>query len=390
MNMFRGFLELGKGKYRGSGVLGARRVYIEKKCTIALNNKGLPGTFTHDAEPLNVIIPTIIDENRERRYSLSMKKVLCTGLVVCDIPLGPVTADVFNEDHYRINPPVFRIGGDAANTAITLSKLGIASSMCGFVGNDITGDFIIKELSALGVDVSGMNRHPEKGTATSYILIEPGGERHFLVSSSMSSELSDAFIPERLITKADLVYLGSAMHMKRMDNGGAAALFRKAHSLGKITAADFGAGDGCDDWLSMLAPMLEETDVALPSYREAKKLTGRESLDDIRDCLSRFGVKLLVVKLGAEGSYVTDFSSEWKIPAYGEFKAVDTTGAGDSFAGGLVAGLLHGWTAPAAARFATAVAGFNVTKTGATAGVPDFQTAWEFVTKREGAGEFSV
>ena len=108
-------------------------------------------------------------------------------------------------------------------------------------------------------------------------------------------------------------------------------------------------------------------------------MTGKKELHEIRDALSDFGIKTLIVKMGDKGCYLTDFNNEWIIPAFPEFKAVDTTGAGDSFVAGYLRGIIEGWDNPAAAEFGCCVAGHNVTKVGATAGVPDFETAYKYV-----------
>jgi sugar/nucleoside kinase (ribokinase family) len=265
--------------------------------------------------------------------------------------------------------------------AITLSRLGAPAFLCGLIGKDAAGDFVLGRLNERGVDTRALIRHPSLGTGVSYILIEPGGERHFLVSININNELDFSHVPDELIREADIVYLGSSMCMYNMDHGGSAALFRRAHELGKLTLSDFsgGAEYSSDELLKLLDPMLREADIILPSYLEAVKLTGERELPRIRDRLSGFGIKLLVIKLGAEGSYITDFKNEWRVPTFEEFKPVDTTGAGDSFVGGFIRGMLEGWDPEAAACFGSCVASFNVTKVGATGGTPDFDTAYRYV-----------
>jgi sugar/nucleoside kinase (ribokinase family) len=321
-----------------------------------------------------------------------MKKILCAGLVVCDIPLRPVPRNMFDMDHVTIEEPKYSTGGDAVNVAITLSKLGMKAFFSGLVGNDYNGDFVLNHLASLGVDTSGAARHPRLGTGVSYIVIEPEGERHFLTPGLINNEFSIEHIPPDLVGEVDLVYLGSAMSLRKMDEGGTAALFKKSHSLGKITAADvcgIRANEG-GYWRKALAPMLMETDIFLPSYQEAVDLTGRDDLAGIREALSGYGVKLLVVKRGSLGCYITDFKDEWTIPTFTEFKAVDTTGAGDSFVGGFLCTYLLGWPPQNAGRFANVVASFNVTKVGATGGVPDFDTAYQYVREHSPPGTFTV
>ncbi|MDR2747029.1 MAG: carbohydrate kinase family protein [Treponema sp.] len=315
-----------------------------------------------------------------------MKKVLCVGLVVMDVPLRPVSPGVFTADHWRIDPSVWSTGGDAVNVAITLSRLGIDASLCGLVGKDAAGDFVLDRLNERGVDTRAVVRHPSLATGVSYILIEPGGERHFLVSLNINNELDFSNVPDELIREADMVYLGSSMCMYNMDHGGSAALFKRAHELGKLTLSDFsgGAEYSGDELLKLLDPMLRETDIILPSYLEAVKLSGERELPRIRDRLAGFGIKLLVVKLGSEGSYITDFRHEWRVPTFGEFEVLDTTGAGDSFVGGFIRGTLEGWSPEAAACFGSCVASFNVTRVGATGGTPDFDTAYRYVIEHAG------
>ncbi|MDR1419531.1 MAG: carbohydrate kinase family protein [Treponema sp.] len=320
------------------------------------------------------------------------RKVLCAGLAVCDVPLRPIPKTILEEDICFIENPAVSTGGDALNVAVTLTKLGVPAVLSGLVGRDANGDFIMKRLDELGVDTGGMVRHPSLGTVVSYILIEPGGERHFALSDELTSVFDYPDIPSRLIDQADMVYFGSAMCMKAMDRGGAAALFRRARGLGKTTFADTSCGNsalGASYWRELLDPMLRETDVFMPSYDEAVILTGQGELSGIRDSLAPFRLKLLVVKLGAGGCYITDFRDEWTIPAFAEFRPVDTTGAGDSFVGGFIRGLLEGWPPRAAGIFANVVAGFNVTKLGATGGVPGFDAALRYAREHAGGGDFA-
>jgi sugar/nucleoside kinase (ribokinase family) len=319
-----------------------------------------------------------------------MKQVLCAGLAVCDIPLRPIPRTILDLDNCMIEAPVFSTGGDALNVAVTLTKLGAKAVLSGMVGRDSRGDFVLARLDELGVDTRGMSRHPSLGTVTSYILIEPDGKRHFIVYNDLNAAFSFNDIPPALIEEADLVYFGSAMVMDAMDRGGAAALFKKAHSLGKTTAADTaGVNLGHDRgyYLELMDPMLRETDIFIPSYEEAAVLTGQENIPGIRGVLAPYGLKILVIKMGGEGCYVTDFKNEWTIPTFREFKPLDTTGAGDSFVGGFIRGLLAGWPLDTAAVFANAVASHNVTKLGATGGVPDFDTVYRYVTEHAGGAE---
>ena len=321
-----------------------------------------------------------------------MKKVYCVGLLVCDIPLRPVSPEIFTMDRCDIEMPVWNVGGDAANVAVALSKLGVDTVFSGLKGKDMYGEFLAKRLTEAGVDTRGLKEHPVLGTGVTHILIEPGGERHFMpCKEKINDALDYSHLSEDLIAESDIVFLGSCMSLKAMDNGGTAELFRKAKSLGKVTITDFGANIVMrgDYWLKQYDPVLRNCDILMPSLGEARALTGKQELSEIRETLSVYGIKTLIVKMGEQGCYLTDFKDECIIPTFREFKAVDTTGAGDSFVAGFIRGIMEGWTNEAAAVFASCVASHNITKVGATAGVPDFDTAFGYVMNARSRPEFS-
>ena len=311
-----------------------------------------------------------------------MKKVYCVGLLICDVPLRPVPASMFSRDSCHIDKPEWSTGGDAANVAVALSRLGVRTIFSGLVGKDVYGEFLARRIKEAGVDTRGIREHPTLGTGVSHIVIEPGGERHFVIYRDINDALDYSFVSEDLIAESDIVYFGSCMCMKKMDSGGTAELFKKAKSLGKITVTDF-SGNGemrGDYWLKYLDPVLKNCDILMPSLGEAAALTGKKELPEMRKALSGYGIKIFIVKLGSQGCYLTDFKNEWMIPTFPEFKVVDTTGAGDSFAAGFIRGFIEGWKPEAAAVFACCVASHNVTKVGATAGVPDFDTAYRYAS----------
>ena len=324
---------------------------------------------------------------------MNNKKVYCVGILVCDVPLRPVPTSIFSMVRSRVEAPVWGIGGDAANVAVALSKLGTKAIFSGLIGKDMYGEFITRRLREAGVDIRGLREHPSLGTGISHILIEPNGERHFLVYREILDIMDQSIVSEELIAESDIVYFGSCMGLAGMDSGGTAELFKKAKSLGKITVTDFkGNGEMRGDyWLKLLDGVLRNCDILMPSLLEARALAGKQELPEIREVLSGYGIKTLIVKLGGEGCYLTDFKSEKIIPTFSEFKVVDTTGAGDSFVAGFIRGLLEGWDSETAVVFANCVASHNVTKVGATAGVPDFDAAYNYVAAHSGGvGRFPL
>jgi ribokinase len=115
-----------------------------------------------------------------------------------------------------------------------------------------------------------------------------------------------------------------------------------------------------------LGPCLPNTDVLFANEAEMQKLTGHVEPGRAAARLRESGVQTVVVKLGASGSAVYTGREEMRVPAF-DVAAVDTTGAGDVFAGAFLAALQRRCGLREAARMANAAAGLAVQKLGATA-----------------------
>lgn len=307
-------------------------------------------------------------------------KVLSAGLAFCDIPLSPVPENILEIDNSSIEPPVFHTGGDGLTVAVVLSKLGIQASFAGRVGKDVNGQFIRKELVKNGVSTDMLIEDASYGTAVSYILIEQSGERHFLVNRGANDGLMSKDIPDEAVKEADLVFFGSALAMQRMTDDEIADLFKRAHSYGKITAMDASIATEvkAERNLELIEKSLHETDIFIPSYEEAVFFTGKTDVEEMLETFSRYSLKILGIKLGRKGCVLTDFKETVWLSAYPDVKVVDTTGAGDCFMAGFLCGYLHGWDLRKIGEFASAVSAYGIAASGASTGIPDFETVLKY------------
>lgn len=312
-----------------------------------------------------------------------MQNVLSAGMMVCDVLLSPVPRDVLERDSVSIDTPVTSCGGDALNVAMALAKLGVPTAVCGRIAEDANGAFIRGACADAGVDASGLTLDPVFPTAASYALIDLAGERHFLSDRKIFHTMTDGDVPEEKLHWADIVYFGSAMAMAKMNDGGLERLFRRAQALGKKTVMDAAVTDAPEpeSWLESLKPVLKYTDVFFPSLEEAEAITGKSDPYEIAEEFRGSGLKVLGVKLGSKGCFVTDFREAKVIPAVPNIKVVDTCGAGDSFLAGFLCGMTKGWDPFQCAAFAGCVAAKNVQAVGGTAGVPTFDNALAFYHK---------
>ena len=304
-------------------------------------------------------------------------KILCAGMMVCDVLLSPIPEDVLKRDSVRIRKPVTSCGGDALNAAVSLSKLGEHVTIAGRIAEDANGAFIRGICREYQISMDGVTIDTECPTAVSFALIDKAGERHFLSNTEIFGKLCPGDISDELIRENDMVYLGSAMSFPQLDGKGIHDLFSRAHKYGKLTAMDAAVNEEIrsDDWFEELRPALSETDIFFPSYAEASLITGLDEPEAIAGKFRNTGLKIFGIKLGAEGCYVTDFKTEKRIPGIPDVNVVDTTGAGDSFCAGFLCGLAHQMDPFESAAFAGVVAAKNIEKIGGTAGVPSFDEA---------------
>lgn len=303
-------------------------------------------------------------------------KILCIGMMVCDTTVTPIPDNLFSIDSTEIDPPVQSCGGDALNVAIAVARLACNVSICGKVGDDTNGTFLIEECRNSGVDVKGIRIDKEIPTPCSFALIDMRGERHFLSQRKMFGKLSNEDVPDQMIEEADVVYIGSLLAMQKMDEGGIESIFRKAHAHGAITVIDAAINDhNHADRDKYLPGIFKETDIFFPSMLEASAISHKSKPKEIAQYFAPFGMKYFGIKLGAEGSFATDFRTERYIGCPHYFPVVDTSGAGDSFMAGLLCGIVHGFDFYKSVEFASLIGSMNVSKKGAVGGVPTYEEA---------------
>jgi sugar/nucleoside kinase (ribokinase family) len=138
-----------------------------------------------------------------------------------------------------------------------------------------------------------------------------------------------------------------------------------------------------DGMLGVVAPSLPHIDYFMPSIDEARMIC---SLQDWRDVCRFFldkGARACVFKMGPNGSvYADQQGTTLRVPAF-KVKAVDTTGCGDAYCAGFIAGLSRGWDIEQSMRLATAASALVATGLGSDAGIVDFDTTVSFMNAAE-------
>ncbi|EME56634.1 ribokinase [Amycolatopsis decaplanina DSM 44594] len=246
-------------------------------------------------------------------------------------------------------------GGKGANTAVAAARLGADVALLGAVGGDPYGELLKRSLAESGVNTDSL-RTSERPTGIAYITVTPDGENSILVSPGANSDLR----PEDVdLDGAEIVVLSLEIPLGTVEHAVAKAVENGVTTLLNLSPA-----------AELSAKTLQGLDVLLVNEHEAAFLLGGEA--DFPKLLD-LGPKAAVVTLGAKGAAVVTADGVTEVSSP-KVEAVDTTGAGDAFAGALATSLAKGDELADAARRAVKVAAITVTRQGAQ---PSYPTASE-------------
>jgi sugar/nucleoside kinase (ribokinase family) len=285
-----------------------------------------------------------------------MKKILGIGSTLVDILSQVPNEEVLNElnlpkgsmTYVNINDAVSigerlaqqygsqRAAGDsAANTMSGLARLGAKSGFLTMMGNDEMGQFFTNEMTRTGVEMLALKSNTPTGRVIA--MVTPDGERTFATCLGASIELSPDDIKPELFDNWDIFYIEGYL-VANPD------MLRKAISTAKdkglkiaIDLASYNVVEESRDFLLELVN--NYVDIVFANEQEALALTGMEPENALHYIAERCDIA--VVKIGAKGAYIQRGNEIVTIPPM-KADVVDTTGAGDMWAAGFLAGLVKG------------------------------------------------
>ncbi|MDR3644511.1 MAG: carbohydrate kinase family protein [Clostridia bacterium] len=309
-----------------------------------------------------------------------MFDTVCLGHICCDILVKPL--NTLPERGKLSLTENFKMlqGGCAANTAIDLAKLGLKSGFVGKVGGDGFGDFLKAVLRADGVGTEYVVTASEEETSASLVAIGDDGERSVVHAFGTNATFCLEDIDLSFLNETKILFVGGAMLLPAFDGVNSEELLRQARDRNILCCMDT-AWDSTGKWMEKIGGSLKYLDWFLPSYEEAVCLAGGEKKPEaIANIFMGYGVKNVVIKLGYEGCFVKPQDGDgFYSKGYKKIRAVDTSGAGDSFCAGFLAGFLKGWDIPRCAQFANAVGTFCVQEIGTTKGVKPMNEILRFM-----------
>ncbi len=291
--------------------------------------------------------------------------VVCLGILVADVLARPVDEVPWGSLAF-VEEIALRGGGCALNTSSALVRLGVPAAAAGKVGRDAFGDFLLGLLDERGVGREAVLRDDSVPTSASVALVSGDGERTFLHVPGANARVRREELDPELLFAGRWLHIAGALVLEELDGEPSAAILAEARRRGLRTSLDT-VWDASGRW-RRLEPCLPHLDLVVPSLDEAREITGEQEPARVAAWFRTRGVAEVALTMGPAGCYAAGEEFEGLVAAP-RVHAIDGTGAGDAFAGGLIHGRLAGWDLERAVRFGNAAGALATTAVGAFEGV---------------------
>ena len=269
-------------------------------------------------------------------------------------------------------------GGPVATAMVALARLGARAGFVGKVSDDDLGRLKLKLFADEGVDTRRTIVDPTGTSGFVIVLVEEtSGKRAFIGSGRGEIPLRPEEVDRDYVTSAAFLHLDGS-HMAAVHQ--AAEWMRAAG--GKVSL-DAGAVSEARPISPGMRRLVELSHVVVAAESFAQALTGQAEAPAAAQALLGHGPEIVAVTCGERGSWFATAEGCGHEPAFA-VKVVDTTGAGDTYHGAFLYGLLQGWELRRVTRFANAVAALKCRKLGGRAGIPTLHEAEAFLNSQGG------
>ncbi|MBP1966869.1 PfkB family carbohydrate kinase [Paenibacillus aceris] len=286
---------------------------------------------------------------------MSKTYIVCLGELLIDfVPEvnGQALADVASFQRAA--------GGAPANVAAAVAKLGGDARFIGKIGRDPFGDFLVRTLDEVGVQTAVIQTEEAK-TGLAFVSLRADGERDFLFFRDPAADmlLRTDEVQAQWLEDAAVYHFGSVSLIAEPCRTATLDAARRAKDFGALVSYDpnvrLALWPSADSARAEILAQLGLADVVKVSEEEIEFLLGVDATTGAQQLLQR-GPKVIIITLGPDGCRVVSARQDVVIPGT-PVAAVDTTGAGDSFVGGMLFQLASLGVTPANIVYALAEAG---------------------------------
>lgn len=286
----------------------------------------------------------------------------------------PVPGETVKGSMFKMGP-----GGKGFNQCVAAHKAGADVVMVTKLGRDSFADVALNAMDELGMDKDSLYYSDDVETGIALILVDENTSQNEIIivpgacNTITAEEVSRI---ETLIKDSEYVLLQLEVNQDANE-----MVVDMANRYGcKVIVNTAPYAKISDEFLS-------KTYMVTPNEVEAEELTGVhvDSLESAHEAAEYFykkGVEKVIITLGSRGVFVSSDGKEEIVPAF-KVDAVDTTGAGDAFNGGLLAALSKGQDIWEAVRFANGLAALSVQKMGTTPSMPTLEEIEAFLNEHK-------
>lgn len=308
-------------------------------------------------------------------------------------PLGVFAADGERENDKKLSETThFKkfLAGAEVNVSVGVSRLGHSTQYITKLGEDPMGEFIKKSLAAENVGteyVSSTDKH-FTGIEFKSKVTKGDPDTFYLRKNSAAANLNLDDLKELDLTGVKHIHLtGIFAALSKSTREVSYKLLELAKKNNIRTTFDPNLRPALwqdkNDMINTLNDMAFRSDIVLPGVNEGKILMGSDNPDEIADFYLKRGVKLVIIKLGSKGAFVKSKDERLILEGFRVNKVVDTVGAGDGFAVGVITGLLENLSIRDTVQRANAIGAMAVMSPGDNDGYPTKNQLKEFLRRAE-------
>lgn len=273
-------------------------------------------------------------------------------------------------------PYYLSLGGSAGNTIRAMARLGCRVGFIGKVGPDKTGEFFRQALDNSGIEPFISQGREKSGKCVS--LISPDGERTMVTHLGAALELAAEDVPATVFEGYDCLYIeGYLVQSHNLIT----SVVRQAKEQGLRVALDLASFNVVAENLGFLRDLVAKyVDIIFANEEEARAFTGEAEPVNALQAISAM-CELAVVKIGTRGALIKCGGEVLHAGIMAAAKRVDTTGAGDFYAAGFLAGLCNGLSLRQCGTLGAITAGKVIEVVGTTLGEDAWNEILQLYTK---------
>lgn len=267
----------------------------------------------------------------------------------------------------------------------TVARLGHSAGIIGGVGRDDFGKCLLERLKGDGVDCSQVIESEICATGAAFVTYFSGGSRKFIFHMG-NTPAADPKMPEASVLEGLKYFhiMGCSLAAKQEFGEEIVKTMKLAKSMGAKISFDpnirkelLTGGDS----LEMVKEVVENTSVFLPGIEELLMITGKETIEEaVKASFEKEALEILALKKGSKGCTVYTREGIYEMGIY-QVEAVDATGAGDSFDGAFISGLLEEKPIPEILKMASAAGALNTAAFGPMEGKINPETIQNMIDK---------